>query len=101
VENLTDSEVMEYVTRFERQLSKSNWQKDTRKKTSINNILQNEGIKDYAYYMYHSERPLNGVSEYELVLTAFVDANVRCKPASETTNKNCKNRFVRIGVNKL
>ena len=95
-ENMNTTDMALSIKKLEKTLISAEWRKipDRRKK----NVLGDVGISDIAHYTVNTKYPINGISAYEIVLTTFVDAKIRCKTSDDISV--CKNRFFRISVNK-
>jgi len=103
VKNLSLDSMMALIKELEKKLVLANWLKQPPLAINNRNVLYNEGIGDYAHYHINVESPVNGITKFEVVLTTFVDVNVRCEAeqGGRGALSQCKNRFVRVGVNKL
>jgi len=94
-QNLDRAGMQSVVKEYEQKLIAINWQKQILpvKKS----VLESVGVKDLAHYKMILDVPFNGVNEYEMVFTRFIDANVNCS-ASADMGSECKNCFLRISL---
>jgi len=101
--NLNSDKFKKFLNKLEHELVSLNWEKEFKSKSKNNTVLQDVGIDDYAHYYLEMTSKTGSRNRYEVVLTTFVDANVRCH-ADKTTSKKkneCQNKFIRLGFSRV